>query len=122
MVDDDPAACQAMLALLQGWDVQAQAATDAASAAALAGAAARDGQPPHALLTDHWLADGQSSSDVVRAVRPHAPAVRVGIVSGGAQPGDVATLTLAGSVFLRKPLRPQALHDWLAGCLPQHAP
>ncbi len=122
VVDDDPAACRALLALLQGWDVQAQATADAQGAEALAGAAARDGQPPHALLTDHWLAGGQDSGDVLRAVLPHAPELRIAVVSGGAQPEEVAALERPGSVFLRKPLRPQALHHWLAQCLPPCAP
>ena len=113
-VDDDPRAGHAVLALLQGWGAQVWVATGVQSAESLVGEAARQGTPPHALLTDHWLAGGEQSGDVIDAVRRHAPAVRIAVVSGGARPEDVPALGESGTVFLRKPLRPQALHDWLS--------
>lgn len=115
-VDDDPAAGSAVLTLLQSWGAQVWVATGVQDAEALTRQAAQGGEPPHVLLTDHWLGGGALSGDVIKAVRRHAPAVQVAVVSGGAQAGDITGLAQSGAVFMRKPLRPQVLYEWLAQC------
>ncbi|MFT3779033.1 MAG: hybrid sensor histidine kinase/response regulator [Ottowia sp.] len=114
VVDDDPAARQALHLLLQGWGASVHNAATPAAAASAARRAAEAGAPVQVLVTDHWLADGALSHDVLAAVRPHAPpTLRVAVVSGGASEAEAAALAQGGAVFLRKPVRPQALRDWL---------
>jgi len=113
VVDDDPLARQALRGLLAGWGVRAQAAAGVRGAGVLARRAARQGVPIGVLVTDHWLAGGELSADVVAAVRPHAPRLRVAVVSGGAGGEVEAALRAQGIVFWRKPLRPATLHAWL---------
>ncbi|MET4576464.1 ATP-binding response regulator [Ottowia thiooxydans] len=113
VVDDDPAACQALQALLQSWGAQVATAVDPLSAADLASTACQAGQPWQVLITDHWLAAGALSKDVVDAVSPHAPGLRVAVVSGGASAHEVAALGQSGVAFLPKPVRARALREWL---------
>ncbi|WP_028604564.1 ATP-binding response regulator [Ottowia thiooxydans] len=119
VVDDDPAACHALQALLQGWGAQVHTAPDPASATQVARSTADAGEPLQVLITDHWLAGGALSHDVLDAVRPHAPGLRVAVVSGGASAEEAVALAQSSVTFLPKPVRPHALRDWLVlGPLP----
>ena len=114
VVEDDPLAREALRALLGDWGVRVEAAADARQAGQLARRAASEGAPFDALVTDHWLAEGELSDDVISAVRTHAPDLRVAVVSGGADIGDAQALSAQGITFWRKPLRPPVLHAWLS--------
>ncbi|MDO5625073.1 MAG: ATP-binding protein [Pseudomonadota bacterium] len=122
VVDDDAAVRSALLALLHGWGLPAEAAPDAAGAAHAAQRAAQAGQPVQVLITDHWLARGELSTDVLAAVRPHAPDARIAIVSGGAAASEVSAVAQGRARFMQKPVRPAALRAWLAECGPALPP
>lgn len=115
LVDDDALAREALALTLTDWGVWVDAASGVADAAALAEGAARQGQPVDALITDHWLGKGVLSADVIAAVRPHAPGLRVAVLSGDALLADEQAMRAQGMALWRKPLQPELLHTWLSG-------
>lgn len=110
VVDDDPAALQALGALLHGWGVQATLAANLAEAQA----ALQTHPPLHAVVTDHWLGGGQRSYQVLDWIDQHWPGLPAAVVSGGADSAEVDTIAQRGAVFWRKPLKPDTLHAWLS--------
>ncbi|MBH1964065.1 MAG: response regulator [Comamonadaceae bacterium] len=113
VVDDDPAARQALNVLLQAWGAEVSSAADPETAGEIARGAATAGKPFHLLITDHWLAGGALSNDVMNAVRPYAPRLQVAVISGGASAIESGALNQEGVTFLPKPVRPQMLREWL---------
>lgn len=122
VVDDDTASREATLALLASWNVQAVGAGTADEAEAQALAMAVRGEPPHALLTDHWLPGAQSSDDVDarvrRVLRQHhlsnADTLQTAVLTGDSRRETRDHALSQGWTFWQKPVRPQVLRQWLA--------
>lgn len=122
VVDDDTASREATLALLASWKVQAVGAGTADEAEDQTMAMVRRGEAPNTLLTDHWLPAAQSSRDVdarVRQVLRHdhpgsADTLRTAVLTGDSQRETREEVLRRGWTFWQKPVRPQALRQWLA--------
>ena len=122
VVDDDTASREATLALLASWNVQAVGAGTADEAEDQTMAMVRRGEAPNTLLTDHWLPAAQSSRDVdarVRQVLRHdhpgsADTLRTAVLTGDSQRETREEVLRRGWTFWQKPVRPQALRQWLA--------
>jgi two-component system, sensor histidine kinase len=122
VVDDDEASRQALVQLLQSWGMHVLSAAHAAGAAEQCSAMAIDQRGPQVLFTDHWLADGQSSQDVVSAVMQAMPiaqaaALHVAVMTGDIAPDVLAQVQEKGWHYAAKPVRPQALRIWLVSQL-----
>lgn len=70
--------------------------------------------PLHAVITDHWLGDGQRSHHVLDWAEQHWPGLPMAVVSGGAGSLDEQAITRRGARFWRKPLASEVLHAWLS--------
>jgi two-component system, sensor histidine kinase len=122
VVDDDEASRNALVHLLQTWGMHVLSAGNAAEAARVCSATLADQRCPQVLFTDHWLAGGQSSQDVVSAVMQAMPpaqasALHIAVMTGDIAP-DVQTLVQGkGWHYAAKPVRPQALRVWLVSQL-----
>ncbi len=122
VVDDDEASRQALVQLLQSWGMHVLSAAHAVGAAEQCSAMAIDQRGPQVLFTDHWLADGQSSQDVVTAVMQAMPiaqaaALHVAVMTGDIAPDVLALVQEKGWYYAAKPVRPQALRIWLVSQL-----
>jgi two-component system, sensor histidine kinase len=129
VVDDDREALDATLALLASWGVVARGAATLDDLVTSMPRWLTEGARPHGLLTDHWLPDGHSSSDVDAQVRrllhDHCPeqaqALQTAVFTGDSRPQTRATIEGRGWAFWQKPVRPQQLRQWLAS-LPRPEP
>lgn len=133
VVDDDGEALEATLALLSSWGVQARGAAGLEDALACLTQWVNEGACPDGLLSDHWLPDGCSSSDVDTQVRrllqehrpDRAPELRTAVVTGDSRPETRAAAEARGWTFWQKPVRPLQLRQWLVSMarpgLPAHA-
>jgi signal transduction histidine kinase/CheY-like chemotaxis protein len=111
VVDDDPAICDALGALLETWGCRLLAY---GSVAALREGLAALRERPAALLLDHRLGAGETGVDAWRAAREvlgsDAPAV---LVTGETAPERLAELRSLGLPVLTKPVAPARLRALL---------
>ena len=118
VVDDEQASREAMQSLLQSWGVPNCVAADSAEACshlAQLGQWAASAQRV-ALLTDHWLAQGESAFSVgeaALAICPDALPLHIAVFTGDISPGLRERVTQRGWFFSPKPVRPLVLRMWL---------
>jgi two-component system, sensor histidine kinase len=122
VVDDDEASRQALAHLLQTWGMQVRCAGNAQEAARLCTTMLADQRCPQVLFTDHWLAGGQNSQDVVSAVHQalspaQASALHIAVMTGDIAPDVLTMVQGKGWHYAAKPVRPQALRIWLVSQL-----
>jgi two-component system, sensor histidine kinase len=118
VVDDDEASCNALVRLLQTWGLHVLSADTAAEAARVCSTMSAEQRWPQVLFTDHWLAGGHSSQDVVSAVmqalpQAQASALHIAVMTGDIAPDVLALVQGKGWHYAAKPVRPQALRVWL---------
>ena len=112
VVDDEIEVLLAMEALLSAWGCFALLARSIPEALSRLAACERF---PDALLTDHAVADGVSSFEIIEAVRAEVPIeMRIAVVSGEANSALEKQITAAGWGFMSKPINPQALREFLS--------
>ena len=118
VVDDEQASREAMQSLLQSWGVPNCVAADSAEACshlAQLGQWAASAQRV-ALLTDHWLAQGESAFSVgeaALAICPDALPLHIAVFTGDISPELREQVTQRGWFFSPKPVRPLVLRMWL---------
>lgn len=99
IVDDQPALCEMIAAMLDGLDLEPLCVhSDRAAYAAL-----QTQGPFRALITDINLGPGTTGFDIGRAARQGDPGIAVVYVSGEAKPDSFPIFGVAGSAFLEKP-------------------
>jgi CheY-like chemotaxis protein len=107
VVDDDEGLRETLRLRLESWGAQVQAFAEVqALSAALARGAVPE--PPHLLLSDQRLPDGDSR-DVARLLAQWHPQVPVLVVTGDTAPADLARLDALGWPVLHKPFDSEAL-------------
>ncbi len=108
VVDDDPAAVDAMTALFETWGAHVAGGRDAQELLESLGRAERY---PDLVVADLRLARGETGIDVVHKVRDElgivVPAL---LVSGDTSPGAARDARVAGLPLLDKPVVPAVLH------------
>jgi two-component system, sensor histidine kinase len=108
VVDDDPAAVDAMTVLFETWGARVAGGRDAESLLDALGSA--DGYPD-LVVADLRLCDGSNGIDVVRRLRDElGVAVPALLVSGDLGPAAERDARAAGLVLLDKPVVPTVLH------------
>ena len=109
LVDDDEGMRESLRMRLESWGARVQAYT---SVAALSQALRRQAipEPPHLLLSDQGLPDGDAR-DVQTALARHHPGVPTLIVTGDTAPADLARLEALHLPVLHKPFGADALFD-----------
>ncbi|MFO1412556.1 MAG: hybrid sensor histidine kinase/response regulator [Burkholderiales bacterium] len=108
VIDDDPAAVDAMSVLLETWGARVAGGRDAATV--LDAIAVADGYPD-LLIADLRLGDGADGIEVVRRIRDElGVSVPALLVSGDLSPGAGRDARAAGLVLLDKPVVPAVLH------------
>lgn len=108
VVDDDPAAVDAMTVLFETWGARVAGGRDAESLLDALGSA--DGYPD-LVVADLRLCDGSNGIDVVRRLRDElGVAVPALLVSGDLGPAAERDARAAGLVLLDKPVVPAVLH------------
>jgi two-component system, sensor histidine kinase len=118
VVDDEQASREAMQSLLQSWGVPNCVAADSAEACshlAQLGQWAASAQRV-ALLTDHWLAQGEdafSVGEAALAICPDALPLHIAVFTGDISPELRERVTQRGWFFSPKPVRPLVLRMWL---------
>ncbi len=111
VVDDEIEVLLAMEALLSAWGCFALLARSIPEALSRLSACERF---PDALLTDHAVADGVSSAEIIAAVRAAVPIeMRVAVVSGEASSALEKSITASGWTFMSKPINPDKLREFL---------
>jgi two-component system, sensor histidine kinase len=111
VVDDEIEVLLAMEALLSAWGCFALLARSIPEALSRLSACERF---PDALLTDHAVADGVSSAEIIAAVRAVVPIeMRVAVVSGEASSALEKSITASGWTFMSKPINPAKLREFL---------
>ncbi|MGE3302017.1 MAG: response regulator [Hyphomonadaceae bacterium] len=115
LMEDDPAARDALGLLLADWGYDPLAAPDAAVAAAkLAGAQ----KPLFAVVTDFNLGRGPDGVAAALTLIAQHPAARVLVVSGSMRGKAAVEAKAAGFDYLSKPVRPEAIENWLDSLAP----
>ncbi|MET0507573.1 MAG: HAMP domain-containing sensor histidine kinase [Burkholderiaceae bacterium] len=124
VVDDDHDVLAAMVSLLSSWDCYVIAAHSAGEAVDLVSQEARF---PDLLITDHRLDNGQTSEDVVSALRAVVPEpLPVVVVSAAQRSAEQRSAEQSaaefGWSFLSKPVNPSALRAVMAATLARGQP
>ncbi len=115
VVDDEIEVLLAMEALLSAWGCFALLARSIPEALSRLSACERF---PDALLTDHAVADGVGSAEIIEAVRSAVPIeMRVAVVSGEASAALEKSITASGWTFMSKPINPDKLREFLGKTL-----
>ncbi len=115
VLEDDPQAGNAWLALLKAWGLDARIATRASEAFALLD----QGFVPHVVLCDQRLRSGESGFDIFCELLKRCPAAHGAMVSGEFNSPELVQAESEGYLVLRKPLEASDLHtllnQWLGG-------
>lgn len=115
LVENDPALCQAMVALLEKWQCEVKAAANASETMAHLG---DTGWTPDVVIADQHLEDGDLGNLLVEGVRRHlmrsVPAL---IVTADASPALAQAARASGIELMRKPVKPAQLRALLAHLL-----
>lgn len=114
VLDNDPTALAALVALLRAWHWQVDACTTIAQALAVV---AR----PDLLLLDYHLDAGRTGLDALHALRERHGAIPAAIVTGDRDAHLRRQVQKADVVVLHKPLKALALQQWLRRARPQGA-
>jgi len=112
IVDDDPLALDAMLALVEDWGFDATAFEAFAEARMVA-----EKQKFDLVITDFHLGEGDGLS-IIAAQRAGNPVVRAIVVSGDAGQIISDKAGLAGAAFFPKPVSPLSLRAYVASLFP----
>lgn len=102
VVEDEPAVRQALVSVLQSWEMAPVAGED------LAWVRAQPPQPWDLVISDHRLSDG-TGRDVVQHLRRAQPGLRALIITGDTLPSQLAQLADSGLAVLHKPFRAETL-------------
>ncbi len=114
VLEDDPQASAAWLALLKAWGLNTRAATRASEAFALLD----EGFAPQVILCDQRLRSGESGFDILRALLTRCPAAHGAMVSGEFNSPELLEAESEGYLVLRKPLEANDLRAVLSQWLP----
>ncbi len=109
VIEDDPAVRDGMAELLRPWGCRVTLAADAAEALQAVKTA-----PPDVILSDYWLANGQTGPDAIAAVRGAAGRNLPALLVSGDQS---VTSEDTGFLTLRKPVSPLRLRAALGHVL-----
>jgi CheY-like chemotaxis protein len=124
LIVEDSTTTRQMIALqLTAWRVPNDTTDTATSALQVLREASKAGAPFDVVISDLHMPhmDGMALARFVRS-RPDLGAPRFVLVTSAASSFDAATLTQLGvTMALRKPLKPQRLHDAVFGAAPQRA-
>jgi DNA-binding response OmpR family regulator len=110
LVEDDPAAAEALQLVLRDWGaevIHGQGAEDVfANAGPRAGGASM-------IITDFHLGPDANGVSLARRLREAAPRARVLVLSGSPSGDAQSAATSAGYAFMRKPAPPGDIIAWL---------
>jgi FixJ family two-component response regulator len=111
VLEDDPRLREALCLLLADWDFRVVSSGRAGEALALVGPSLG---AVMAVITDFDLGAGVNGVDEAHALRAAGISAPVLVISGSLQGNAVEKAREAGFHFLRKPVKPLDIENWLA--------
>lgn len=110
VIDDEVAVREGMQVVLEGWGC----ATILACSEAEALAKLKEGEPPHAIITDYRLRDGKTGAQAIERLRAQfGIAIPALIVTGDTDPERLREAQASGSALIYKPAQPAKLRAFL---------
>lgn len=110
VVEDDQASAEALLLILSDWGAEVIHASCHSTATSAASARLSD---IRFIITDYDLGSGGNGLSLAQWVGAAAPHARVLIISGSFDPKVVETARGAGCDVMQKPVRAEAILNWL---------
>jgi len=118
-IDDDPAILEAMITLIELWDIDLAAGSDAAEVKA---ELLELGREPDALLCDYRLRDGYTGIEAVAELRAQFGAdLPAALLTGDTGSAALEAIQASGLPLLHKPLKPAKLRAFLTHLLAERA-
>jgi DNA-binding NtrC family response regulator len=109
LVEDDAAAAEALLLILNDWGAEVIHGARGDALAAANGRLADVGW----IITDFHLGQGEDGISLVKRLRTSAPTARVLVLSGSFTGRATAEAAQAGFDVMQKPARAKSIIEWL---------